>query len=144
MLSSSIEGNVQPFGSDVTLTCNASLTSTPDVEVPLNVTFELLRMDPAGSLLPTTTPSVSGSTYTSTATISSFGRNDSGNYTCRVTISSINTHLTSSNNTSNSLRVTTGMMTQILCLYSVHNIIIPLFRCLSCTEKCILYKYQQY
>ena len=108
MLSSSVEGNVQPIGSDVTLTCSMSLASGPGIDVLLNVTFELLRMDPAGSPLTTAPPSVSESMYVTTATISSFGRNDSGVYTCRAIVSSMNTHLTNSSNASNTLRVTTG------------------------------------
>ena len=108
MLSSSIEGHIH-FGSDVTLVCTVMLSSRP---VSLNVTFELLRTYPAGSPLTTTTPSVTGSTYITTAMISSFGRNDSGVYTCRATASSAstNTYISDSNTVPHSLRVTTGEM----------------------------------
>ena len=86
------------------------LAGGPEIDVPLNVNFELLRTDPGGSPLTITTPSVSGSSYTSTATISSFGRSDSGVYTCRASVSSAstNTYISDSNTGSNSLRVATG------------------------------------
>ena len=110
ILSSSIANLILPFGSDVILVCIVVLTSGPGIDVPLNVNFELLRTDPAGSPLITTHPSVSGSTYSSTAMISSFGRNDSGVYTCRATASSAstNTYISVSNTVSNLTRVTTG------------------------------------
>ena len=71
-------------GSDVTLTCTVELS--PAVDVPVTVNVQL--SDPAGSPLTTTTPSMSGSTYTSTAMVSSFGREESGDYTCTATVSS--------------------------------------------------------
>ena len=74
---------VHPIGSNVTLTCMAVLD--PAIDVPVTVNIQL--SDPAGSPLATTAPSVSGSNYTAAATISSFGRSDSGVYTCTVTVS---------------------------------------------------------
>ena len=114
--------------SDVTLTCIVELTSGQEIDIPLDVNFELLRTDPAaGSSLNTTAPFVSGSTYTSTATINSFGREHSGEYSCRATISSevVNTYLTDINAASNSLRVTTGTILK-------HKILIDLGIFLSC------------
>ena len=110
MLSSSIASPIPPFGSDVTLICTVLLTSGLEIYVSLNVNFELLRTDPSRSPLTTTPPSVSGSTHTTAATISSFGRNDSGVYTCRATVSSAstNTYIRDSNTESHSIRVTTG------------------------------------
>ena len=66
---------IRPVGSVVTLTCTVELS--PAVDVPVTVNVQL--SDPAGSLLTTTTPSISDSTYNSTATVSSFGKNQSGN-----------------------------------------------------------------
>ena len=110
MLSSSISSPILPFGSDVTLICTVLLISGPRIDVPLNVNFELLRMDPARSPLTISVPSVSGSTYNTTAMINSFTRNDSGNYTCRATArsASTNTYIRDSNTESDSVRVTTG------------------------------------
>ena len=112
MLSSRIPNPVPPFRSNVTLVCTALLVSGPGIDVPLNVTFEVLRMNPAGSPLTTTTPSVSGSNYTTTAMISSFGRSDSGVYTCRASVNlvSTNTYIRASNTRFHSTRVTTGKL----------------------------------
>ena len=97
---------IRPVGSTVTLTCMADLD--PAIDVPVTVNIQL--RDPAGSPLTTTTPSVSGSTYSSMATISSFGRDQSGLYNCTVIVSpsSSNSFLSNSSSRSAILRVTTG------------------------------------
>ena len=76
---------IRPIGSAVLLTCTVELSLAVDVPVTVN---NIHLSDPAESSLTTTTPSVSGSTYTTTATISSFGREQSGTYTCTVSIGS--------------------------------------------------------
>jgi hypothetical protein len=79
----------------------------PVIDVPVTVNIQL--SDPAGNPLTTTTPSVSGSTYSSMATISSFGRNQSGVYTCTATVSpSPSNKYVNSSSQSEMLRVTTG------------------------------------
>ena len=110
VLLSSIPNPIPPFGSDVTLSCTVLVPSGPEIDIPLNVNFELLRTDPAGSPLTITPLPVSGSTHTAIASISSFGRSDSGNYTCRASVSSasINTFISDSNTESHSTGVTTG------------------------------------
>ena len=75
---------IRPIGSAVSLTCIVELNLAVDIPVIVNIQLR----DPAGRILTTTTPSVSGSTYTTTATISSFGRERSGEYTCRASIGS--------------------------------------------------------
>ena len=97
---------VRPIGSTVTLTCTADLD--PAIDVPVTVNIQL--RDPAGSPLITTTPSVSGSNYTTAAIISSFGRSDSGVYTCTATVSPSpsNPFLSNSTSQSETFRVTTG------------------------------------
>jgi hypothetical protein len=96
---------VRPIGSTVTLTCMADFD--PAIDVPVSVNIQL--SDPAGRTLTTTTPSVSGATFTTTATISSFGRNDSGVYTCTATVSpSPSNQFLFSNSRYETLRVTTG------------------------------------
>jgi hypothetical protein len=77
---------IRPIGSAITLTCMADLD--PAIDVPGLVTVNIQLSDPAGRTLTTTTQSVSGFTYTIIATISSFGREQSGTYTCRVSIGS--------------------------------------------------------
>jgi hypothetical protein len=99
---------VRPIGSTVTLTCMADLD--PAVDDPGLVTVNIQLSDPAGRTLTTTTPSVSGFSYSSMATMSSFGRNDSGVYTCSAAVSPSpsNRFLSSSSSISVTLRVTTG------------------------------------
>ena len=75
---------IRPIGSAVLLTCMVELNLAVDVPVTVNIQLR----DSDGNPLTTTTPSVSGSTYTTTATISSFGREQSGEYTCTVSIGS--------------------------------------------------------
>ena len=65
---------IRPVGSDVTLTCVVELS--PIVGVPVTVNIQLTN--PAGIPQSTTTPSVSGSTYTITSMVRSFGRGQSG------------------------------------------------------------------
>ena len=103
---------VHPVGSTVTLTCMADLD--PAIDVPVTVNIEL--RDPAGGTLTATTPSVSGSTYSSMATISLFGRDQSGLYTCSATVSPSppNSFLSGSSLQSETLRVTTGETTHEL------------------------------
>ena len=97
---------VRPIGSPVTLTCMADLN--PAIDVPVTVNIQLRH--PNGSLLPGTTPVMSqGSTYSRTATVPSFGREQSGNYTCTAAaVSSANSFLSNSGSQSGTLRVTTG------------------------------------
>ena len=109
MLVSNISSPIQPVGSDVTLTCAVMLSSGPEIDIPLTVTTMLSRTDPAGSPLTTTTLSMSGSTYTSTAMVSSFGRDQSGVYNCTVVINSTsNSFLIDSDSQSDVIRVTVG------------------------------------
>ena len=56
------------------------------VNIPVSVDVQLIN--PAGRSLSTSTPpSESGSNYTTTAMISSFGSGESGTYQCRATVS---------------------------------------------------------
>ena len=108
---------VRPVGSTVTLTCMADLDpATGDVPVIVNIELR----DPTGSPLATTAPSVSGSSYTSMATISSFGRDQSGLYTCSATVSPSppNSFLSDSSLRPGTLRVTTGETTHVAIVLS--------------------------
>ena len=76
---------IRPVGSPVTLTCTVDLS--PLLDVPVTVTAQI--SGPSGvTITPPTQNSVMESTtrYTSTAMVSSFGRDQSGEYTCRATV----------------------------------------------------------
>ena len=109
-LSSSITSPIRPVRSDVILNCSVVLKTGTELNIPLTVNFDISRTDPVGSLLTTTAPSVSGSTYTSTAAVPSFDRGDSGVYTCTATVSELNpsSYLNESTNMSRSVQLTTG------------------------------------
>ena len=68
---------IQPVGSDVTLTCSVELSPAVDVPVAVNTVWTGPDVFmPAQAAIGSTT------TFTSTATVSSFGRNQSGVYNC--------------------------------------------------------------
>ena len=73
------------LGSDVTLTCTLNLHSAivPSELLLLMVDTQLSR---DGTLLALSGPTVSGTTFTYTRQFESFGRSDSGNYTCTATV----------------------------------------------------------
>ena len=97
---------VRPIGSAVTLTCTVELS--PSVDVP--VTVNTVWTGPAGFMTTNTAQPLMGSTttYTSTAMVNSFQRNQSGNYSCRATVSSSSPVLTDSSPISDTKRITTG------------------------------------
>ena len=99
---------VRPIGSAVTLTC--TVESSPAVDVPVTVTT--MWTGPAGFMTTNTAQPVMGSTtnYTSTAMVSSFGRDQSGEYSCRAIVrsTSLNTFLTDSAGLTGTARVTVG------------------------------------
>ena len=97
---------ISPVGTTVTLTCTVMLSSAVDVPVTVNTVWT----GPAGFITDNTAQPVMGSTtnYTSTATVNSFGRGQSGVYTCRATIRPTSVFLTSSTAVSAATRVTIG------------------------------------
>ena len=106
-------------GSDVTIRCSVVMTR---LEVDVNVTIHL--SDPSGKNLITTIQSLTsfGITYTSTATVGSFSRDQSGNYTCNVTyFSPDNRFLLDSDSHIETLRVTVGRYT-VDSKWKAHNI----------------------
>ena len=72
-------------GSSVTLTCNVELS--PLVDVPVNVNTVWTGPDNFNSNMMAQQMG-STTTYTSTVMVSSFGRDQSGDYTCTATVSS--------------------------------------------------------
>ena len=107
---------VWPVGANVTLTCTVELSLAVDVPVTVNVHLS----DPAGSPLITTTTSVSGSNYTTIAMVNSFGREESGNYTCTADITSSSLFFTKSGSKSTISYFTVGkerIIVSYLCFY---------------------------
>ena len=92
-------------GSTVTLTCTVELSPAVDVPVTVNTVWT----GPDGFMTTNTAQSVMGSTttYTSTAMVSSFGRDQSVNYTCTATLRPHppSTHITESGALSNTAPV---------------------------------------
>ena len=79
---------IRPVGSAVTLTCTMDLSPLVDVRVAMTAQFS----GPAGVAIIPVTRSTSvmenATRYTSTAMIRSFGRNQSGEYTCMANVES--------------------------------------------------------
>ena len=115
MLSSSTDNPIPPFGSSVTLTCAVVFSSVVDVPVTVNTAVT----NPDGFMIASTTQPVmrSSTNYATTSMISSFGRSDSGTYTCRATVSlsSTNAYISDSNTVIHLVRVTTGERLTFLC-----------------------------
>ena len=98
---------VQPMPADtVTLTCTVELNPAVDVPVTVNTVWT----GPAGFSTTNTAQAMAGSTttYTSTAMVSSFGRDESGNYSCVGNVSSTSQFLFDSDEQITTSRVTVG------------------------------------
>ena len=112
---------IRPVGSDVTLTCTVVLSTAVSVEVDVSTAWTgpdgLETINNAHSVIGSTT------TYTSKAMINSFGRDQSGNYTCTATVSSTSSFLTGSGSQSGTARVTVGKV-DIYVYMHAHNIVI--------------------
>lgn len=95
---------IRPIGSTAAVICSVELS--PSVDVPVNVSVQI--SDPSGSLLVISDSSVSESTHTSKAMVSSFDRNQSGLYTCEATLISVSPFLTESGTLSKDIYITTS------------------------------------
>ena len=96
---------IRPLGSTVTLTCTVVLA-----EYVEGLTVNTEWTGPNGfSENEMAQRMGSTTTYTSTAMVSSFGRDQSGNYTCTATVNSINVTVSSS------IRVTVGKTSALIC-----------------------------
>ena len=78
-------GPIQPLGSDVTLRCTVQLDPAI-VESDLSLLIVDAQLSQDGTPLVLTGPTVTGTTFTYTIQLDSFGRSDSGNYICTATI----------------------------------------------------------
>ena len=86
MLTSSGTSDIITIGDDVTLTCTLVFNSAI-VASDLSLLMVNIQLSRDGTPLsnPTVLPAT-GTTFTYTARLNSFGRNDSGNYTCTATV----------------------------------------------------------
>ena len=92
------------IGSTVTLTCTVELSPAVDVLVTVNT----VRTGPDGFMTTSTAQRMgSTTTYISTAMVSSFGRDQSGDYTCTATVrpNPTSTYLTGSGVLSNTTSI---------------------------------------
>ena len=129
---------IRPVGSPVTLTCTVDLS--PLLDVPVTVTAQILG--PSGVTITPLTDSVMESTtrYTSTAMVSSFRRDQSGEYTCTATVGlvTVSSFITGGSGVTGLDRITIG--TGKLCRYVMHactlRACIILCRCLPLSEGC--------
>ena len=99
---------IWPVGSTITLICTVELSPAVDGPVTVNTVWT----GPAGFSTTNTAQAMAGSTttYTSTAMVSSFGRDQSGNYSCAATVSSTShSSFLVDSTTSSSIRVTVGI-----------------------------------
>ena len=112
---------IRPVGSDVTLTCTVVFSTAMNVEVDVSI----LWTGPDGFMTTKIAQPVMGSTttYTSTAMVNSFGRGQSGVFTCTATASpnSSSVFVLRSGSRLGIVKVTTGMAT---ILYTI-NILTP-------------------
>ena len=103
-------GNIVRKGSSVTLICTVELgPAVTESELSLLVVDAQLSRD--GTPLALTGPIVNGTTFTYTTQLNTFGRSDSGNYTCTATVrvqSNFSAFLIGISQLSDTIRVTTG------------------------------------
>jgi hypothetical protein len=84
MITSSPVSPIRPIPSTVTLTCTVDLS--PLVDVSVTVTAQITGPARVTITPVTTSVMVNTTRYTSTATVSPFGRNQSGEYTCMANV----------------------------------------------------------
>jgi hypothetical protein len=82
---------------------------SPAVDIPL-IHLNTMWSGPDGFTTINNSQSILGnsSTYTSRAMVASFGRNESGTYTCTASLSSTNIYLITGGSTSDSIPITIG------------------------------------
>ena len=85
MLTSSGNSDIVTVGTGVALTCTLTLSSAI-VEFDLSLLIVDAQLSRDGTPLALTGPIVTGTTFTYTTQLNSFGRSDAGNYTCNATV----------------------------------------------------------
>ena len=78
------DGNTNTRGSSVILTCTIELSKVVDIPVTVNTVWN----GPFGTQFTSVATRETDTTYSSSASFSSSVSSDSGDYTCRVTLSS--------------------------------------------------------
>ena len=86
---------IRPVGTSVSLNCSCDIAQSVPAEYIdiLDIMVSISLRDPLRGLLATTATSVSGTVYTSSAVISSFGRDQSGIYTCTASVNSLSSFI---------------------------------------------------
>ena len=102
---------IRPIGSNVTVNCTVELSPAVDVPVTVNTVWT----GPDGFMTTNTAQPVileNTTTYSSTAVVSSFGRDQSGVYNCTATIKSMNMSefLSDSESLSGRMNITVGQL----------------------------------
>ena len=103
----SITSSIVTVGSFVTLTCTVVLSPSVDVPVTVNTVWtgpDNFNRNVMAQQMGSTT------TYTSTVMVSSFGRNQSGNYICTATVSAMSLFIMNNMAASSPTRVTVGKL----------------------------------
>ena len=97
-------------GTDVTVSCAVEMAQgVVDSDLSLIMVDAQLSRD--GTPLTLTGPTVTGTTFTYTIQLDSFGRNDSGNYTCSATVTRVqptSTYLTGSGQATTVVEIVVG------------------------------------
>ena len=110
IISASSSNPVRPIKSAINLTCTVNIELSPQANT--TVILNIVWTGPTDRFTTINTSQTimgSSTTYTSTAMVSSFGRNESGIYTCTASLSSSNNlYLSNSSAMSTSIQVTTG------------------------------------
>ena len=106
---------IQPLGSDVTLICTVELDPAI-VQSDLSLLMVDAQLSRDGTPLALTGPTVTGTTFTYTIQLDSFGRSDSENYTCTATVRPLPTsnYLTGSGQDFSIIEITTGERLSII------------------------------
>ena len=106
---------MRPIGSAVNLTCTVHVELSQAVDIP--VTVSIAWTGPAEFTTANTLFNVGMQNTISTAMISSFGREQSGVYTCTATLNSTQsniTYITNSSTTARSIRITIGEIVVVI------------------------------
>ena len=140
VITSSQANPIRPIGSTVTLTCTVGLSPLVDILVTVNTEWT----GPDGFTTINTAQPVMGSTnYTSTAMVSSFGREQSGNYTCNSSIfvnpSIRNSFILPGINSSAIIRLTVGKIVAHLVYIYIYSLIFLSYhyRNGALTDRCL-------
>ena len=112
-VTASPDDTINTRGSSLILTCSIELSEAVDIAVSVNTVWS----GPSGTQFTSFATMMTATTYTSSASFSSSVSSDSGEYTCRVTVSSTSPFVQTSNEAVGSKRVK-GMHITITTLHA--------------------------